>query len=1092
MNGRGHGAVAGETEAVYIRMLGGFRISVGDSTIPENAWRLRKAASLVKFLALAHGHRLHREQAMEALWPDLGKKAASNNLRQALYAARRTLGGPDPRVGSRYLASEDETLVLCPEGEPWVDAEAFEEAAKNARRSREPTAYEVALDLYAGELLPGDRYEEWAEEHRRRLRETYLSLLLRLARLHEERGDYETAAEVLRRLVEEEPIREQAHLDLMRLYAQSGRESEALAQYRRLEETLREIGAEPAASSRALKEEIASGRLAAQGTGDPSIPTERPLEVVRHNLPAPRDSFVGREQELSEIKRELAKTRLLTLTGTGGSGKTRLALQVTRGLVGAYPDGVWLVELAGLSEGTLVPQAVAGALGVRERPGQPITDTLNEALRTKQALLVLDNCEHLVETAAHLVDALLDSCPNLRLLATSREALGVAGEVRWAVRSLSVPDAHLAPSVEELEGYESARLFAERASERRPGFAVNPENAEAVAEICRRLEGVPLAIELAAARVGTLSVKEIRDRLENSLKLLTSGGRIQAPRQRTLRGTLDWSHKLLSESEKKIFERLAAFAGGCTLAAAEEVVSGNGVEEGDVLDLLSELLDKSLVLAEAAGEGEARYRMLEPIRQYAREKLEESGEAQAVSCRHAAFFLTLAEESEPGLWGPEEASWLEHLEAEHDNMRAALSWAIEQGDAELGLRLTAALRWFWYARGHFGEGRGWLERALHKDGETSAGVRAKALDAVGWLAHDQGDMDRAVAAAEEGLELNTEEIEGSCVASFRNMLGEAARHRGDYERATELFAEGLALYREAGDTRGIAWSLGNLANVSSDRGDYERAVELYEEGLALCRELGGAQPLGDYLSTLGYEFLLQGNHERAAALNEEAAALLRNQGHKGGLQYALDNLGWTALVRGDHEQAKALHEESLALCRELGDQLVASESMEGLACAAGIRGEAERAARMFGAAQALREAVGYRQAARGRALRKPYLALAISQLDQASWEAAFADGQRMTFEQAVEYVLSAEEFTLPTSPAPQRSSTDESPADLTRREREVASLLSQGLTNRQIASELVISEHTVENHVARILKKLNLRSREQVAARLARLLQRSS
>jgi DNA-binding SARP family transcriptional activator len=345
------------TEAVRIRLLGGFSVSVGSRTIKEDVWRLKKAAALLKLLALAPGHRLHREQMLEALWPELRLKAASNNLRGAIYAARKALAS-NPTAGSRYLASEDESLVLCPQSDLWVDTDAFKQAATTVRRSRDPAAYEAALDLYSGELLPGDRYEEWAEEPRRRLRETYLSLLSGLAQLHEDQADYDTAAEVLRNLVAEEPTREEAHVGLMRLYALTGSKGEAFAQYRRLEEILlSKLGTEPAASSRALREEISAGWFPPKGTHSLGSLPEKLADAGRHNLPAARTSFVGREREKVEIKRELTMTRLLTLTGPGGSGKTRLALEVARDLVGAYPDGVWLVELAPLSEGALVPGA---------------------------------------------------------------------------------------------------------------------------------------------------------------------------------------------------------------------------------------------------------------------------------------------------------------------------------------------------------------------------------------------------------------------------------------------------------------------------------------------------------------------------------------------------------------------------------------------------------------------------------------------------------------------------------------------------------------------------------------------------------------
>jgi predicted ATPase/DNA-binding CsgD family transcriptional regulator/Tfp pilus assembly protein PilF len=971
--------------------------------------------------------------------------------------------------------------MLCPEDSLWVDVEAFERAASIARGSPEPTAYEAALELYAGELLPTDRYEEWAEQHRTRLRETYLSLLLGLARLHEERADHESAAEALRRVISEEPIREEAHVSLMRLYALSGSKGKALAQYAQLEEILaKKLDTEPAASSRALMEEISADRAPLWETPSLGSPSKKQPGAGKHNLPVSRTSFVGREREIVESKRELAMTRLMTFTGMGGSGKTRLALEVARDLAGAYADGVWLVELAPLSEERLVPQAVARTMRVREQPGRPIIDTLTEALHKKAALLVLDNCEHLADSVAHLADKLLALCSHLRVLTTSRETLEVEGEVVWRISSLSVPDTDRLPAAGELMRYDAVRLFVERTRLRLSAFEITPQNAKAVAEVCTKLEGIPLAIELAAARMDVLTAEQIAQRLDRALGLLT-GGTAEVPRHRTLRATLDWSHELLSEPERKLFCRLSVFAGGWTLEAAEAVGAGDGIEEGDVVELFLMLVDKSLVVSEAE-EGGFRYGMLEPLRQYARERLEESGEAQATKRAHAEYFLAVAEEAEPRLWESGDKAWFDRLEKEHDNMRAALSRTLEHEDAEVALRLGGALRWFWRARGYYGEGRRWLEGALSEEGRTSAATRAKALDGVGWLASEQHDIDRVQAAAEEGLKLSEEaEIGGVILANFKNLLGEAAWLHGDYERAAELFEEGLGLHREARNTRGVAWSVCSLANVSSDRGDYERSKELYEEAIALARKMGGALPLGDLLLALGWEYLLEGDHERATALNEEAAVLYRERGSRGGLKYALDTLGWAALAREDHERARALYEENLVLCRELGDKLVASASMDGLACYAASGGEAHRAARLFGAAQALREEVGYRQKPRERSLREPYLTIARSCSDEAAWKTAFAEGQAMSFEEALEYALSAEELSSP-PPAPERPSIGARHTDLTRREKAVAALVAQGLTNRQIAKELVLSERTVENHVANILKKLGLHSRERVAA----------
>jgi tetratricopeptide (TPR) repeat protein len=398
--------------------------------------------------------------------------------------------------------------------------------------------------------LPADRYEEWAEDRRKQLRRLDVALLVELADIYEERGEYGPAIEALRRVTAEEPAHEEAHAGLMRLYALVGNNGEALTQYGRLEETLsRELGTEPAASSRALREEIRAGRFPPTEGQSLTSRFEVPPKAAKHNLPATRSSFVGRETELRNVKRSLAMTRLLTLTGAGGCGKTRLALEVARELIGAYPDGVWLVELASLSDGALVAHAVASVLGVKEQPDRSLTDAVVDYLRDKRALLVLDNCEHLIDAVASFADTLLNSCPHLRVLATSRESLNVEGELNWLVPSLSVPSLVQSPRLEELAGYESVRLFVERAHHRNPAFSLTFENAPTVARICGRLDGIPLAIELAAARVG-LSVEQIAQRLDDSLRLLTSGSRTASPRQRTLRGTLDWSYELLSEPEQ--------------------------------------------------------------------------------------------------------------------------------------------------------------------------------------------------------------------------------------------------------------------------------------------------------------------------------------------------------------------------------------------------------------------------------------------------------------------------------------------------------------------------------------------------------------
>jgi predicted ATPase/DNA-binding SARP family transcriptional activator/DNA-binding CsgD family transcriptional regulator len=1078
------GSPGDRPDSVRIRLLGGFSVSVGTRTIQQDEWRLKKAAALIKLLALAPGHNLHRERAMDLLWPNLGTRAASNNLRQVLYGARRVLDPTSEIAHSRYLNLQDEHLILCPQGQLWVDVETFEEAAATARHAQDPAAYRVAIDLYAGDLLPEDRYEEWAEVHRRQLRQTYLSLLIGLARLYEERGEHEPAVEALQSAVAEEPANEEVHARLMRLYALDGHVGEALAQYTRLEEVLlKELGTEPAASSRALREEIAAGRFPPQEASFlGSVPPEAPV-AGKHNLPAPRTSFVGREREMVEVKRALAMTRLLTLTGAGGSGKTRLALEVARDLVGAYPDGVWLVELAGLSDSELVPRAVAGALGVLERPGQPLTNTLAENLRVKSLLLVLDNCEHLADSVAHVLDTLLDSCPRLRVLATSREALGLAGEVVWQVPLLTVPETDRLPALEEMTRYEAVRLFVERARLRVPGFELTLENVPEVSNVCRKLEGIPLAIELAAARVGTLSAAQIAARLDDSLRLLTAGGRTTVPRQRTLRGTLDWSHELLSELERILFRRLSVFAGGWSLEAAELIVSKDGIHEGDVLDLLCGLVDKSLVVSEMAIAGGVRYGLLEPIHQYASEMLKESGEAKVVKSRHAQWCLALAEEAEPGLLGPEEATWLRRLEAEHDNLRAALSWSLGGGDTSLGLRMVAALRWFWNAGGYYSEGATWIERALAKSGAAYPTARAGALIGLGRILSRRGDFVRAEEHLKEALSLCKELGDRRRVAEALNVLGWATFFEGEnIAQAKALLEESLAAARESGNTGVIPSVLNSLASIALENRDFELARELWGEALLLNWDRGRASLTSRILLNSGYTELAMGNRERAADLIKDALALGRELGDKYVVAGCLLSLGIAATLRDEPKRAERLIKEGLAINLELEGETDTAEFLEGLAEAAGALQQDLRAARLWGAAAALRKAADWPWWNAERLLHESLLATARSRVDEAAWETAFEEGQAMSFGEAVEYALSDEEATTASSQAPDQPLAHEQPPSLTRREQEVAVLVTRGLTNRQIASQLSISEHTVESHVAKILKKLGADSRTQIAA----------
>jgi predicted ATPase/class 3 adenylate cyclase len=746
------------------------------------------------------------------------------------------------------------------------------------------------------------------------------------------------------------------------------------------------------------------------------FPPLRSLDTHPNNLPQQLTSFIGRQKEMAEVEALLGGTRLLTLAGAGGTGKTRLGLQVAAHLLDQYEDGVWLVELAPLSDPALVPQAVAAPFGVKEEPGKPLVRTVTEYLKRKHLLLVLDNCEHLLMACAALAEAILQGCPHVRVLATSREGLNIAGEHTYRVPSLSLPDPRNLPSLEHLAEYEAVKLFVERAALSRPGFRVTQQNAPAVAQVCCRLDGIPLAIELAAARSKALPVEKLNERLDDRFRLLTGGSRTALPRQQTLRALIDWSYDLLSEPERALLRRLSVFAGGWTLEAAEAIAdcglriadwgspgieilaaskpergtdlesspsetdagSGGGssqsafrIPHSAILDLLTGLVEKSLVVYE---EGSERYRLLETVRQYARDRLLEAGDGEAIRARHREYFLALAEEAEGHLTGPQQREWLERLETEHENLRAALDWSVSERMKDEGgrmnpipfilhpssfiLRMAGALWRFWRVRGHLTEGRERLAQALARPGGTAAG-RAKALNGAGILACVQSDFRTARSLLEEALAIfrqigDRRGIAGTLIhlgnvalahpdrqAAARSLyeeslaihrelgdrpgtacclanLGEVARNQGDDAAARTLFEEGLVTFRELGDERSIALLLSNLGNISQEHGDYGAARSLYEESLAISRELGDRWGIAASLGNLGSAAYDQGDYAAARSLHEQKLAISRDLGDSGAIAASFDNLAKVASKQGDDQAARSLHEQSLAVRREFG------------------------------------------------------------------------------------------------------------------------------------------------------------------------------
>jgi predicted ATPase/serine/threonine protein kinase len=696
---------------------------------------------------------------------------------------------------------------------------------------------------------------------------------------------------------------------------------------------------------------------------------------TRGQLPLHLTSFVGREEARAGIRRLLlgeatgpasrggrtnqgSSVRLLTLTGVGGSGKTRLAVQVASELASSFADGVVLVELAPLAEPSLVAQAIAMAGGVRDAWDRGGEAALIDALRSRHLLLVLDNCEHLVEACATLAEPLLRSCPHLSILATSREPLGIMGETVWPVSPLATPSQVGLPAFERLVQYESVRLFVDRAKAACPTFTLTPHNAAAIANICRRLDGIPLAIELAAARVRVMSVEQIAARLDDRFRLLTGGSRAAPPRQKTLRATIDWSYDLLGLPERTLFRRLASFAGSFVLDAVAAVCRGGMVTPEMALDLLTHLVDRSLVAAEAlpdTDEGtvpEVRYRLLETIREYAAERLREAGEDQSINCRHAAWFLTFAERATRNLDGSDQAQWLSCLESEHDNVRHALRWSAgqaAQGNAQAGalaLRLSAAMWRFWFMRAYFAEGRQWLVSILdlttrepseltcpasddppvaQTDRQTWRVARADALNGAANLAHSQGDEASARALHLESLAIRRELGDQTGIAASLNNLGVVSRAQGDYVSARELFEEALAINHTLGHQTREAVTLDNLGNVASDMGDYALAHDLFQRSYALHHAAGDTWGEAMVLNDLGSLAMAQGDYN-TAQMRHRAALIRQHQlGGRSGIVVSFSGLGTLACLQGDYVRAAVLLSASDALRTELGFSLPASE-----------------------------------------------------------------------------------------------------------------------------------------------------------------------
>jgi non-specific serine/threonine protein kinase len=984
-----------------VRLLGNFDIKRGKKTVSIPS---RSAQSLFAFLILNAGTAYRREKLAGQLWPDSTEESARDYLRHALWRIRRALQAAS--AGS-YLQSDDLTIAFNRSPDYWLDAAALREAKEMGPIDQ----LAEALSGYAGELLPGF-YDEWAVLEREHLQAVYERKVGCLLDLLNQAGRWQDVREWAEKWIAFGQRPEPAYQALMSAHGANGDMSKVAATYERCVKSLREFGVEPSEHTKALYDNIKSGRHStAVARALTPVP---PRPVSASNIPVLLTSFIGREGDLKKIAKLLSASRFLTLTGPGGVGKTRLAIETARKLAKKLKDGVVWVSLVGVADSKLIPQEIGQSLQVRELPSESLVQTLIAHLKPRELLLVLDNCEHLVQGCAQISEQLLAACPGLRILATSTEALGLFNEMIWQVPSLSLPDAQRPVSIKELRDIESIRLFEERAQKVKAGFAVDERNADWVVQICQRLDGIPLAIELAAARTRVLSVEEIASRLDDRFSLLTAGSRTAIPRHQTLRATVDWSYGLLSERERVVFRRLAVFEAGWTLEAAESVIAHDALGRAEVLDHLSRLVDKSLVIVEDR-EGTTRYRMLQTIHEYARVRLSDANELDRMCNMHFEYFLALAESAEPEFERLSDPGWVVRAETELGNFRAALTWGARRKPIGV-LKMISALALFWIVRGHETEGRRYSLDALHQSSELQMDqmetslegtvTRAKGLQALARMMYSQGDNSHAVAYSEEAAHLARELGDKSLLADVLGweLLGRIVL--GDVVGAEELAQEDLTAANATGSKWLIGLAQAMLGQVLAlTRIDFEAGRKYAEQGISLLREGGNMWAAAMTMLSLGMTAKLLGRYGDARLQLLESLPLFRNMGDRHRTNIIYSELAHIERLEGNIQKAEMMYQKTIVEWQAIGHRGAVANQLECFAFIAKARGENDRAVRLLGAAQCLRENASMPMSSTEQVEYQRARDELRNSTDEWVLAEAWADGRAMSMKQAVDLAL---------------------------------------------------------------------------------------